>query len=380
MFLEYATFGAMTINSYYFINVLGLSGFQVGLLLSTFGIGILISSVITSKIAYRFQDVKLFKFYHFLAALSFFAMSFVREFDILFGVMLLNGMALAPTMGLANSITFSRIESQSHYSKVRVWGTIGFLVSATGLGIGVNAVFQGHPEYVYAGSGLIGLVQVMFVHFFFGSSASITISSESINAPFKFSFLLKKKIFLLIIFIDLGALVIQKFGILATGANLGYLGVSEIWIMPLTTVNQYIEILALAGMTFLLLRASKLTIMFVGLISQALAYFLMTTQTVGYLVVAMMMGGLMYPFVLATAQMLFDENIDPSHRTSIHQIYMLLTVGVADLVGNWVVGGLYEYLNVSKGYYGLWWQVGCLTSIAVIAIAFGYKTLMGIKS
>jgi len=379
MFLEYGIFACMAINSYYFINVLEFSGTAVGVLLSCFGIGMLVSSSITSKVVGKhIHELTLFKVLHVLSALAFLVITFVTEFTALFPLFLLYSIFLAPTMGLSNSITFGLINNQDDYGKIRVWGTIGFVFFAWFLSWVINQFFPGHINYVYFGSGVIGLVLVVFMHFAFTVEPEHA-ESQKLEEPFRFSFFFKRKILALLVFIDLTALMMQKFFFLALGPNLGFLGVDEMWIMPINSVNQLIEVFVLLSLSWLVVRVKKLNIIFIGMLIHAVIFAVLLDQTIVALIFATAMYGFIYPFILATAQMVLDDNVDEAHRSSMHQVYLLLTIGIADLVGNWLAGYIFEVYSIQDGNYELWWGSAAVFSMLMLVIAVAIKLFVGIK-
>jgi MFS family permease len=373
MFLEYGIFACMAINSYYFINVLELTGTAAGILLSCFGIGMLFSSAITSKVVGKhIREVTLFKMLHLLSAMAFIAITFVSDFTALFPLFLLYSLFLAPTMGLSNSITFRLLKDQQDYGKIRVWGTIGFVFFAWFLSWFINRYFPGHINFVYFGSGVIGLMLVAYMSWAFkDDGAEVAITKE--NTSFKFSFFFKRKILALLVFIDLTALILQKFFFLALGPNLSYLGVKEVWIMPINSLNQFIEIFVLLSLSWLVMKTQKLNLIFMGMIIHVLLFAILVEQTILTLVLATAMYGFIYPFILATAQMVLDENVTESHRASMHQVYLLLTIGVADLFGNWLAGFLYETLSIQQGHFDDWWRITVVAAALSFLLAVIFK-------
>jgi NHS family nucleoside permease-like MFS transporter len=380
MFLEYGIFACMAINSYYFINVLELSGSAAGILLSCFGIGMLFSSAITSKVVGKHvREVTLFKVLHLVSAFAFIGITFVTDFTALFPLFLLYSLFLAPTMGLSNSITFRLIEDQDHYGKIRVWGTIGFVFFAWFLSWFINRYFPGHINYVYFGSGVIGLVLVAFMHFAFADDGA-ELSEDKNKASFQFSTFFTKRILALLVVIDLTALMLQKFFFLALGPNLGHLGVAEVWIMPINSVNQFVEVFVLLSLSWLVAKTQKLNIIFAGMLIHVIVFSVLWQQSIFSLIMATAMYGFIYPFILATAQMVLDDNVDEAHRASMHQVYLLLTIGIADLFGNWLAGYLYEILEVQAGNYELWWGITAVAAMLSLLLAVVFKIRLGKSS
>jgi predicted MFS family arabinose efflux permease len=377
MFFEYGIFACMAVNSYYFINVLELSGTAAGILLSCFGIGMLFSSAITSKVVGKYiQEIALFKILHLLSAIVFITITFVTEFKALFPLFLLFSLFVAPTMGLSNSITFRLLKEQDDYGKIRVWGTVGFVFFAWFLSWFINRYFPGNINFVYFGSGIVGLLLVVFMSFAFKndeSQASLTDAKRT----FKFLLFFKRKIIALLVLIDLTALILQKFFFLALGPNLDYLGVKEVWIMPINSLNQFVEIFVLLSLSWLVIRTKKLNIIFAGMIIHVLLFAVLMEQTILTLILATAMYGFIYPFILATAQMVLDENVSVEHRSAMHQVYLLLTIGVADLLGNWLAGFLFEVLSIQSGQYNLWWQMTAIASLVSLLLAVLFKLWVG---
>ena len=375
MFLEYSIFASLSMNSYYFMNYLNLNGFQIGLLMSTFGLGMLISSFFTSKIVNKkYSEKELYTFYLIITALSFICISFTTNFYILLTLFTINSLFLAPTMGLSNSITFHFLDKKEDYGKIRVWGTIGFLVSAWFFGFIISSLFEDKINYMYISSALICLMLIFHINKYI-PNFNEDIKEENHN-QFKITNFFKNKILLFLVFIDLNTLILQKFFHIGLGTNLSYLKVEEKWVLPIITSTQFIEVFVLFSLSYLLTKIAKINMVILGVVLHFIIFYIISYQNIYSVIIAAAMCGFIYPMILVTAQMIVDNNVEEKYRASMHQIYLLLTIGIADLFGNWIAGIYFEYLKVSEGNFDIWWTHVYTASFIFLAISMILKIVI----
>lgn len=135
-FLQFFLWGSwlFTFASYAF-NILHFSGSDIGAIFSTFGIASIITPSLIGIIADKWiNKERLFGILHVLGAITLYKMSLVTDKNEIFWLMLANMAFYMPTISLGYSICYellakNNFSCEQHFPKIRVWGTIGFVVA-----------------------------------------------------------------------------------------------------------------------------------------------------------------------------------------------------------------------------------------------------------
>ena len=132
MFLQFFTWGGwfVTMGSYLAAN-LHASGAQTGLAYSTQSWGAIIAPFIVGLIADRYVNAeRLLGALHIAGGVLMYALFNARDFGAFYPYVLGYMILYMPTLALVNAISFRQMaEPARHFSGVRVWGTIGWIVA-----------------------------------------------------------------------------------------------------------------------------------------------------------------------------------------------------------------------------------------------------------
>jgi MFS family permease len=137
MFLQYAIWGAWLPLFFSFAyEHRHLEIADVGILFSVSAIGALAAPFISGQIADRyFNTEKFLGISHIVGAIMVWQLGNIASYGglVLFGI--LYSMIYAPTLALTNSLAFHHLPDRDRdFGKVRVWGTIGWIVVGIGMG------------------------------------------------------------------------------------------------------------------------------------------------------------------------------------------------------------------------------------------------------
>ena len=137
MFLQYAIWGAwLPLFFPFLVEHRGFEPEQAGTLFAIAAIGALVAPFIAGQIADRwFNTEKFLAISHLLGAFLVWQLANVTEYSefVIYG--LLYSLVYAPTLPLTNSLAFHHVPDRDRdFSKVRVWGTVGWI--AVGIGVG----------------------------------------------------------------------------------------------------------------------------------------------------------------------------------------------------------------------------------------------------
>jgi len=135
-FLQYAIWGAWLISlGAYLGGNLKFEGFQIGSFFATMGIASLFMPAIMGIIADRWIPAqKLLGICHILAAGFLVFAAPQTEYGSLYPLILLSVMFYMPTIALSNSVAYNALtkggmSTVKDFPPIRVWGTVGFIVS-----------------------------------------------------------------------------------------------------------------------------------------------------------------------------------------------------------------------------------------------------------
>ena len=131
MFLEFFVWGAWFVTLGTYLGSINFSGAQVGYTYLMNNIAAIISPFFIGMIADRyFSSEKVLAILHLLGGvIIFFASNVTSVSGLIIGLLLYN-ICYMPTIALANAISFHQMENpDAQFPKVRVWGTIGWIVA-----------------------------------------------------------------------------------------------------------------------------------------------------------------------------------------------------------------------------------------------------------
>lgn len=135
-FFQFFLWGSwlITLGAYMAVT-LKFTGVEIGAVYGTMGIASLFMPGIAGIIADRWLNAeKVYGLLHIGGAIMLFVSTFVTDPNMMFWVMLLNCMFYMPTISMANTVSYSIMESNGYniikdFPPIRVWGTIGFIIA-----------------------------------------------------------------------------------------------------------------------------------------------------------------------------------------------------------------------------------------------------------
>ena len=295
--------------------------------------------------------------------------------DIFFWGMLMFFLCYMPTLALVNAITFQNVDSiESEFPKIRVWGTIGWIISGLVVSQSLFGLFN------------IPLLPDLLVNF--ASLSGVTIDGSLIDpetgvvAAAKTSLPLKLAALVSVIYgfysftlpssppqgrdepislpriMGLDAVSLFKNPNYAVFALCSFLiciplafyyartnefvsnmafGDSSAGVMALGQVS---EIFFMTLVPFFLFRLGVKWMLLVGMLAWALRYALfgLMPSSPSMLVMGIVLHGICYDFFFVTGQLYTDRVAPKAVRTSAQALLGLLTYGAGMLVGNYILG------------------------------------------
>ena len=187
-FLQYAIWGAWLISlGAYLGGNLKFEGFQIGSFFATMGIASLFMPAIMGIIADRWIPAqKLLGICHILAAGFLIAAAPQKEYGTLYALILGSVMFYMPTIALSNSVAYNALtkgglSTIKDFPPIRVWGTVGFIVSMIAVDlIRIDGIQLSKTSYQLYFSAILSLVLGIYAF----TLPNCPINKESENATF----------------------------------------------------------------------------------------------------------------------------------------------------------------------------------------------------
>ncbi|QEG36284.1 Putative nucleoside transporter YegT [Bythopirellula goksoeyrii] len=241
-----------------------------------------------------------------------------------------------PTLGLSNTIVFSNIPDQNNFPRIRVWGTIGWIVAGLIVGfLGWSAKFD---IFQLAGgcSLLLGLYSFTLPHTPPpGRGKPIDLSALLMLDALA---LLRRIPFLVFMICSTLICIPLAYYYAYTSAFLGQLGFSE----PASTmtIGQMSEIFFMLLIPFFFRRMGVKWMIVMGMAAWALRYLLFALgaahQQSSLVLVAVILHGICYDFFFVTGFMYTDREAPADMRGQAQSMLVFFTQGVGMFFGYWI--------------------------------------------
>jgi nucleoside transporter len=345
MFLQFFVWGGwfVTLGSYLAAN-LHASGVQTGAAYSTQSWGAIIAPFIVGLIADRYVNAeRLLGALHLAGGLLMYALFSARDFGAFYPYVLAYMILYMPTLALVNAISFRQMtEPARHFSGVRVWGTIGWIVA--GLVI----------SYL-AWDSRAGISQGMLRNtFLMCSLASFALGLYSFTLPrtppqprsagplrlsqllgFDALVLLRQRNFA--VFFVASILICIPLAFYYQNANQF---LTEIHVANATgkqTIGQMSEVLFMLAIPLFLRTFGMKTTLLVGMLAWACRYLLFAFGNAGELAFMLIAGialhGVCYDFFFVSGQIYTDSKAGAQHKAAAQGLITLATYGLGMLIG-----------------------------------------------
>ena len=388
MFLEFFIWGGwfVTLGSY-LASTLHASGAQSALAYSTQSWGAIVAPFIVGLLADRyFNAERLLGVIHIAGGVLLYALFSTRDFGAFYLLLLAYMILYMPTLALVNAISFRQMhEPARHFSAVRVWGTIGWIVA----GLGVS--------YLFAWDSRAGIAQGLLRNtFLMCSIASFVLGLYSFTLPrtpprqgggealrlgrllgFDALGLLRQRNFA--VFFVASILICIPLAFYYQNANQF---LTEIHVANATgkqTIGQMSEVLFMLLIpVFLRTFGMKVTLL-VGMLAWACRYLLFAFGNANELAFMLILGialhGLCYDFFFVSGQIYTDSRAGAGHKAAAQGLITLATYGVGMLIGFWATGRI-DDLYAAGGVHdwrSIWLYPAAFAAVVFVLFALTFR-------
>ena len=368
-FLQYAIWGAWLISlGAYLGGNLQFEGFQIGSFFATMGIASLFMPGLVGIIADRWIPAqKLLGICHFLAAAFLVAAAPQTEYASLYPLLLGSVMFYMPTIALSNSVAYNALtkggfNTVKDFPPIRVWGTIGFIVSM----IAVDLLgFAQTADQLYMSAGL-GFVLAIYSFTLPNCEVSVDKSKKSwidhmgLRA---FALFKQKKMAIFFIFSMMLGMSLQITNAFANDYLTNFFGGNEVYedtfgvvhANILISLSQASETLCILLIPFFLRKFGIKKVMLISMFAWVLRFGLLGAGNPGdglwMLILSMIVYGVAFDFFNISGSLYVETETDPSIRSSAQGVFMIMTNGFGAFIGSYVAGWVVELAGWPNSWY-----------------------------
>ncbi|HEY6823172.1 MAG TPA: nucleoside permease [Steroidobacteraceae bacterium] len=388
MFLEFFIWGGwfVTLGSYLAAN-LHASGAQSALAYSTQSWGAIIAPFIVGLIADRYVNAeRLLGALHIAGGLLMYALYGARDFAAFYPWVLTYMILYMPTLALVNAIAFRQMaEPARHFSGLRVWGTIGWIVA----GLVISYLFAWDSRSGI-GAGLLRNTFLMcalasFALGLYSFTLPRTPPQPRTGEPLRLKHLLGLDALQLLrqrnfgIFFVASILICIPLAFYYQNAN-EFL--TEIQVANATgkqTIGQMSEVLFMLLIPVFLRTFGMKTTLLVGMLAWAGRYLLFAfgnAQELAFmLIVGIALHGVCYDFFFVSGQIYTDSKAGPTYKAAAQGLITLATYGLGMLIG-FSAAGLIDDLYFAGGRHdwrAIWLYPAAFAGAVFVLFALTFR-------
>ncbi len=390
MFIEFFIWGAWFVTLATYLNEIGFTGSQIGYTYLMNNIAAIITPFFVGMIADRFfASEKVMALLHIAGGIVMFYAAGITTVGLLIFSLLLYNLCYMPTVSLANAISFHQMESPSQeFPRVRVWGTIGWIVA------GLMITFI---QFTYFAG-----VEASAVPMKMAAVASIVMGLYSLTLPhtppkdagkklsvadvlgLKALRLLKDRSFLIFALSSLLISIPLAFYYNFTNRFLNDLGMQGV--AAKQSMGQMSEVIFMLLMPWFLARLGVKKMLLIGMLSWVLRYALFAGGDMGSMIWMLYLGillhGICYDFFFVTGQIYVDNKADVEIRASAQGFIALITYGVGIGLGSLVSGQIVDYYTANEvvRWSAVWWVPGIFAAAVALLFAVTFKDEVTVKA
>ncbi len=373
MFLQYAIWGAWLPLLWPFLaNVRGLEPEQIGLMFSVGAVGAIIAPFLAGQIADRhFSTQKFLGFSHLLGAVLVWQLATIESYWGFLVFSLVYSLIYSPTLSLTNSLAFHHLPDRDRdFGRVRVWGTVGWIVVGIGIGQWLaarhsDAVFEGMAD-AFRLSGILGFAMGLYCFTLPDTPPS---KSGKKNASLEAMGEVRRQPLITLFLLAVPISCIHQFYFVHTAQFLGDIqdqgsgqgladAINSVFGKGgggLMTIGQMAEIGVLALIPLIASKVSRKSLLAVGIVAYALRMLLFSyapawgSAALPMIVAGVALHGLCFGCFIFVAFMIVDEECGADVKASAQSLFNLVIIGVGVIVGSLIAGFVASWASYEVG-------------------------------
>ncbi len=396
-FLELFVFGAWLISlGGYLGGTLEFEGFQIGKVFTTLGLASLVMPAIVGIIADKYLNAqKLLGILHLVGAGFLIYLAQTQDYDTFFWLMLGYLTMYMPTLGLANSVSYSLLVKEDYdvvkvFPGIRVWGTVGFIVAE--VAVGTFGWANNNIQFYFAAvfSVIMGLYSFTLPNIPLSTSENKSfVERLGLDAFVLFK---EYKMAVFFVFATLLGVVLQISNAWAS-SFMGSFSDNFPNSFVVTNSNTFIalsqvsEVLFILTIPFFLKKFGIKTVMILSMLAWFLRFGLFGIGSpegmgIGYFIMSMVVYGAAFDFFNISGSLFIETETDSKFRSSAQGLFILLTNGIGAVLGGLGSGYIVQKYSVyeagaliSRDWFSIWMIfAGYAIILAVLfALIFKYK-------
>ena len=333
MFLELAVWGAWypPIGSY-MNKALRFTGQEIGWVSATCALGAIVAPLLVGYLADRwFATERVLAVLHLVGGACLLASAAQTTFGPLMILLTINALCFMPTMALTNSLAFRNIADRSRFSRITVWGTIGWIVMGWLAGFALTEPANNRFFYLAGGVGIaMGLYSLSLPHTPpKGAGVGDALGLGAVK-------LLQDRPFW--VFAVCALLISIPFGFYGTWANAFLEETGCPYPTALQTLCQFSSVLVLTAMPWFIDRIGLRNVLAIGMASWAVRYVLFATLSFPLIIAGLLVHGVSYGFVFVAGFIYVDRKAPPEMSARAQSLVALLMWGAGMFLGNQLAG------------------------------------------
>ena len=386
MFLQFFIWGGwfVTLGSY-LANNLDASGAQTAFAYSTQSWGAIIAPFIIGLVADKyFNAERLLGVIHSVGAVLMWLIYLSDEFGQFYPYLLVYMILYMPTLALVNSVSFRQMDDPSRdFGKIRVWGTIGWIVAGLAISYGFawdsqDGIAEGLLRQTFLMSAIASLILGIF---------SFTLPATPPKAGHDAGLrellgldalsMLRDRNFLT--FFAASILICIPLAFYYQHANQF---LTEIQLENATgkqTIGQMSEVLFMLAIPFFLLRVGMKGTMLLGMAAWAVRYVMFAVGNAGDLQFMLLIGialhGICYDFFFVSGQIYTDSKAGERYKSSAQGLITLATYGVGMLIGFWIAGQITDAFanGAAHDWAAIWLFPAVFASVVFVLFRVSFR-------
>lgn len=383
MFIQYVVMGATwPIMSLYLKDHLHFSGTQAGIVLAMSAVAAFVGPVVGACVADRLISAeRLLSVCHFGAAALMLLIGRQTEFTPMVLLYLAYNLAMGPTIPLTNAIVFHNHPGGNRgFGTIRVWGTLGWIAVAWGFGYlwlrgsNTGAVASRLPDALTL-SAFTSLVLALY-------GLTLPLPPQRQQGPRQLLpmdslRILARPQILLVGGVSFLIGIVDRYYYFGMGPFLRHTGFSDAEIMPVMSLGQVTEVLAMFGLAVLLKGLGFKRVLLLGILAEVCRFAVFAYgHPKALLIAAIPCHGLAYTLYFTAVYIYIDDHTDSGSRAGLHQLFSIINAGIGSLTANLLGGFCLDRLvtqNTHHGFRSYWLVPAAIACVSWVCIALLFQ-------